>query len=113
MTSTVPASMGGPLSEAELERYGDLIDTVPGPGPALSWTAEARLLAEAQRARARVGVLEGQLATAREIHKPFEYRGDRFCCDCSDLGGDGSRGGIEWPCDTAQALGLDGGGTDA
>lgn len=78
--STTPASMGGPLSEAE--RLAEIKARVAAakPRPETNWRkpllasgemrrhAEADvvfLLAELDRASARVGVLEGQLATAQ------------------------------------------------
>ena len=65
-----------------------------------------------EHAPADLQYLVGCIDAAAAIHSPFEYRGVRFCSDCSDLGGDDSRGGIEWPCDTARALGLGGEATD-
>jgi hypothetical protein len=62
------------------------------------------LLAERDRlAASNVAVLK--------IHRPVEEQDRRtkeiyyYCWECSDNGGDGSRGHYLWPCDTATAAG--------
>jgi hypothetical protein len=143
--------MGGPLSEAE-RKHGIDID----------WAYEAiRCKCDAafvendiealslhlqdvarEEATARVGVLEGQLATARGLHQmERRYTDESYetsydtrqeaaealgitpgaavyldvCSHCGsmemDAGSDDYKDSL-WPCDTAKALGLDGGGSD-
>lgn len=140
MTSTVPASMGEPLSEAD--PYGPYCEC--SAMRALVDYHLKPLSAERDEARARVGVLEGQLAKARELHQPerrytpdggessyatFEEAADAHdgtfvevthfdvCSHCASMElGDGYTLDYReslWPCKDAVALGLDGGGSDA
>lgn len=71
MTATSPTSMGGPLSEADRladvrEALADWMDNDDCDALLSCDTALLTLLDELEAARARVGVLEGQLATARQ-----------------------------------------------
>lgn len=43
-----------PLTEEELERIREAVDTTPGTGPALRWADEARLVTEVERLRAEL-----------------------------------------------------------
>lgn len=48
--------------------------------------------------------LAARVEAGRAVHAPFDYEGEQFCQECSDGGGDGSRGFIRWPCATETAL---------
>lgn len=61
-----------PVTDEQVAQFADLIDMHRQYGPALSIEGEAQLLVEVLRLRARVGVLEGQLATAREELEALE-----------------------------------------
>lgn len=62
----------------------------------------------AREATARVEAAEAKIAAVRDLHKTVEIqdRGHifRVCEECSDLGGDGSRGAVMTPCPTIAAL---------
>lgn len=149
MTTTSPASMGGPLSESDrlaeiqarfknrvtghwhavsIEFRGQTSHSVKSNvGSVLAHTgygpiggsshANAEFMANApadiEFLLNLVGVLEGQLATARALHQPKTVHGVVVCGRClksqSSLYGKTFE---EWPCPDAVALGLDGGDPD-
>lgn len=124
-----PASMGGPLSEAE--RLAEIKARVAAakPRPETNWRkpllasgemrrhAEADvvfLLAELDRASARVGVLDGQLAKAADpVNGPVQLAIHRAVCEDSLAHCVENRGRCVRSAEAASwALGLDGGDPD-
>lgn len=83
------------------------------PIPSKTALGYEHLMADADRAAliAEVDRLNGYRDAVLEVHRPveaysrFPRRVYHFCWECSDDGGDGSRGHIEWPCNTAKAAG--------
>ena len=69
------------------------------------------LMADADRGAliGEVDRLNDRLVAVLHVHRPESAvhrptgRTYQYCWECSDDGGDGSRGHIEWPCDTAKA----------
>lgn len=84
------------------------------PIPSKTALGHEHLMADADRGAllAEVDRLREQRRAVLEVHQPreaystFERRTYLWCVECSDDGGDGSRGHIEWPCTTAKASGV-------
>lgn len=126
MTTTSPASMGEPLSEADRlaeirARNAELNDSRQGARISTTVTkAQAGLLhkgpADLEFLLSLVDSLQERLDTAAALHKPEDVCGNaqhtNLNAVCPECGTDCEHCGYEWPCPDANALGLDGGDPD-
>lgn len=126
-----PASMGGPLSEAEriaeIQARLDAFHLHAGRPPWDEHVSRNRAALERNapgdlaHLLSRVGVLEGQLATAQALHQPYPEGGQgydekgnyTYIEPCCQVCGTADEFAVRWPCGTARALGVDGGESDA
>lgn len=99
------------LTEAQKEAIRTRHANAIRPIPSQTVLGYEHLLADADRGAliAETDRLEVNLVAVLEVHKAMEGYNRlhgyayQWCWECSDDGGDGSRGHIMWPCDTAKA----------
>lgn len=81
------------------------------PIPSQTVLGHEHLMADADRAAliAEVDRLGTNIAAVLKVHRPMEGYNRlhgyayKWCWECSDDGGDGSRGHIMWPCNTVKS----------
>lgn len=99
------------VTDAQMEAIRTRDNNAIRPIPSKTVLGHEHLMADADRSAliAETDRRGARLDDVLHIHRPEEavYRptGEtyQYCWECSDDGGDGSRGHIMWPCDTAKA----------